>query len=77
VPDVTLTGRNLEVKVSAPAEMLESPPEKGCKFYPRCPVRMDKCKTIDPILYQVESEHHAACLLFDNRPSVFYPTSNP
>jgi oligopeptide/dipeptide ABC transporter ATP-binding protein len=76
VPEFSLTGTSFEVKVPETVDMLGSPPEKGCKFYPRCPVRMDKCKTIDPTLYQVDSEHHAACLLFDNRPAAFYSASN-
>ena len=72
IPDLSASITSSEIKVSALAEVLESPPENGCKFYPRCPVRMEKCKTTDPTLFQVESEHHAACLLFDNRPSLFY-----
>lgn len=76
IPEFTLTGESFEVKVPERVEILETPPENGCKFYPRCPVRMEKCKTNDPPLYQIDKEHHAACFLHDNKPVAFYSESN-
>ncbi len=35
---------------------------KGCRFAPRCPVVMDKCKEIDPRLEAVSASHEAACI---------------
>ncbi|NLB90869.1 MAG: ATP-binding cassette domain-containing protein [Clostridiales bacterium] len=38
--------------------------EKGCKFYHRCPYRMEKCKLAHPSLVQVEGwelDHQVAC----------------
>ncbi|HLF26249.1 MAG TPA: ABC transporter ATP-binding protein [Anaerolineae bacterium] len=35
----------------------------GCRFHPRCPVAIDRCKTIDPPYVEVKPEHRAACLL--------------
>ncbi len=39
-------------------------PEKGCPLYPRCPFRMEKCKTSDPEMVQVEPGHEVACYLY-------------
>ncbi len=35
----------------------------GCRFHPRCPIAIEKCREIDPDLIQVTEEHQAACLL--------------
>ena len=35
----------------------------GCRFHPRCPVVMDKCKQIDPRLMTIADAHEAACVL--------------
>ncbi len=35
----------------------------GCKFEPRCPVRVEECKTFDPPLYPVGERHRARCIL--------------
>lgn len=35
----------------------------GCPFYSRCPLRMDKCRTIRPGLIEVEHGHRVACHL--------------
>jgi peptide/nickel transport system ATP-binding protein len=36
----------------------------GCRFYPRCPVRMAHCQEMAPPLITVDREHHVACLLY-------------
>jgi len=35
----------------------------GCRFHPRCPAAIDRCKEIDPPFVDVTSNHKAACLL--------------
>jgi peptide/nickel transport system ATP-binding protein len=35
----------------------------GCRFHPRCPVAIDRCKEIDPPFVEVSASHQAACLL--------------
>jgi peptide/nickel transport system ATP-binding protein len=35
----------------------------GCRFHPRCPEAITRCKEIDPQLYQVGQNHEAACIL--------------
>jgi len=36
---------------------------EGCKFNPRCPLVMEKCKSIQPKLVKIKSDHYVACLL--------------
>lgn len=42
--------------------------ESGCRFYARCPRRMDKCLIKQPPLYLIEQEHQSACYLYENLP---------
>src|SRR5690606_9245778 len=38
----------------------------GCRFYPRCPRRMDRCLEAQPPLYKIdEIDHEAACYLYE------------
>jgi len=39
---------------------LASPPS-GCRFHPRCPLAVDKCKTDVPPLVTVANDHRTAC----------------
>ncbi len=40
----------------------------GCRFYPRCPHRMDRCLAAQPPLYPVAEEGHgAACYLYEEQ----------
>jgi peptide/nickel transport system ATP-binding protein len=40
----------------------------GCRFYNRCPQRMDRCLEAHPPLYRVNSDHYheAACYLYEH-----------
>ncbi len=39
---------------------------RGCRFYPRCPQRMDRCLERQPPLYHVQGDdHQAACYLYE------------
>jgi len=47
-------------------EELRSFVDSGCRFYPRCPHRMDRCLEKQPPLYPIEGHPHwAACYLHD------------
>ena len=47
-------------------EELRSKVNTGCRFYPRCPHRMDRCLTKQPPLYPVDgNKHEAACYLYE------------
>ncbi|ULT58658.1 ABC transporter ATP-binding protein [Neobacillus drentensis] len=41
-----------------------SNPPQGCHFHTRCPVAMEKCKSIEPALLQTSINSLTACLLF-------------
>ena len=38
-----------------------SDPPSGCRFHPRCPLAIDKCKTDVPPLITVANDHRSAC----------------
>jgi peptide/nickel transport system ATP-binding protein len=42
-----------------PPALDNAPP--GCRFHPRCPLVMDKCRTIDPAMINITPQHRAAC----------------
>lgn len=51
-----------------PEEELRGSQTSGCRFYPRCPHRMDRCLEAQPPLYEVEAEgHQASCYLYDEK----------
>ncbi len=38
----------------------------GCRFYPRCPQRMDRCLAAQPPLYPIDNgTRHVACFLYE------------
>ncbi len=41
---------------------LDNPPG-GCRFHPRCPLAIDRCRTIDPEAISVQPGHRVACHL--------------
>ncbi|HEX4016729.1 MAG TPA: ABC transporter ATP-binding protein [Frankiaceae bacterium] len=54
--------------VTDPFEVEGEPPSpinvpSGCRFHPRCPVAVDRCRTEDPGLSLIGPEHASACLL--------------
>ena len=53
-----------------PPNPTDVPP--GCRFHPRCPVALDRCRTVDPALMPAGGDgHRAACVLVesDSRPA--------
>lgn len=52
--------------VSLDDEQMRVNAKSGCRFYNRCPHRMDRCLEKQPPLYPVEgARHEAACFLYD------------
>ena len=41
-------------------------PPSGCRFHPRCPVAIEKCKTITPEWHEAAPQHWVACHLANN-----------
>ncbi|MCY4146141.1 MAG: ABC transporter ATP-binding protein, partial [Chloroflexi bacterium] len=66
VPDPT---DKWDVDISLPSEEeMRTAAAQGCRYYPRCPHRMDKCLEKQPPLFMMEkSKHEAACYLYDER----------
>ncbi len=42
-------------------------PPSGCRFHPRCPVAVEKCKTVVPEWREAASQHWVACHLVNNQ----------
>lgn len=59
VPDVRGKRRSLNFIEGAPPDLLNPP--KGCRFHPRCPFAVDKCRREEPTLEQVSPTHYVAC----------------
>jgi peptide/nickel transport system ATP-binding protein len=52
-----------------PEEEMRSSVHSGCRFYPRCPHRMERCLEAQPPLYQIDDiDHQASCYLYADRP---------
>lgn len=66
VPDPTVTW---DTNVVLPDdEQLRAKVDSGCRFYPRCPQRMDRCLEKMPALRAVDEDHLTACYLYDEVP---------
>jgi peptide/nickel transport system ATP-binding protein len=37
----------------------------GCRFHPRCPKAMARCREIEPVLKPVAARHEVACHLYN------------
>jgi oligopeptide/dipeptide ABC transporter ATP-binding protein len=42
-------------------------PPPGCRFHPRCPVALDRCRTDPPALREIAPAHTTACHLYEPR----------
>ena len=64
VPDPT---DKWDVDISLPSEEeMRTATAQGCRYYPRCPHRMDKCLEVQPPLFKMEKpKHEAACYLYE------------
>jgi peptide/nickel transport system ATP-binding protein len=54
--------RTERVSIPGRPPALDKPPS-GCRFHPRCPLAMDRCKTEDPEMIELHPGHRAACHL--------------
>jgi peptide/nickel transport system ATP-binding protein len=67
IPDPT---QKWDTNVSLPDdELLRAKVESGCRFYPRCRHRMERCQEKHPPLYLIDGlRHQAACYLYEELP---------
>jgi len=60
IPDPDFKKERIILKGDVPSP---ANPPAGCRFYPRCPYVMDKCKENEPPLVDKGEEHYVACHL--------------
>jgi peptide/nickel transport system ATP-binding protein/oligopeptide transport system ATP-binding protein len=58
IPDPTLKRERIILQGEVPSPI--NPPS-GCRFHPRCPVALDRCKTDDPPFEELKPGHLVAC----------------
>ena len=63
VPDPTTDDQALDPIPGSVPDLADTP--DGCNFEPRCPYATDECKTTDPRLQEVGSDHFSACIWED------------
>ena len=63
VPNVASESVSLEWIPGSPPDL--SAPIAGCKFAPRCPFVMERCRAERPAQREVEPGHRVACHLYD------------
>jgi peptide/nickel transport system ATP-binding protein/oligopeptide transport system ATP-binding protein len=60
IPNPRLKRQRVILKGDVPSPL--NPP-RGCRFHPRCPAAIEKCKQEEPQFKQVAPEHFVACWL--------------
>jgi peptide/nickel transport system ATP-binding protein len=63
IPNIELTDQKLEAIGGFPPDLLNPP--VGCRFWPRCPYVMEKCRVKDPPLYETGADHFVRCYLHE------------
>ncbi|KAB7705034.1 dipeptide ABC transporter ATP-binding protein [Bacillus aerolatus] len=63
--DPTLKRERIILKGDVPSPM--NPPS-GCRFHTRCPFAMEKCKTEEPALKELDRNHFVSCHIAENLP---------
>ena len=60
VPDPAARKHRIVLKGDVPTPI--NPPS-GCRFHPRCPIAVERCKTEEPLLRPLDDERQVACHL--------------
>ncbi|MFD1360746.1 ABC transporter ATP-binding protein [Lentibacillus salinarum] len=64
IPKITPEKQKLQAIDGVPPDLHALP--KGCSFAPRCKHAMENCLSIDPVLKEMDDNHHVRCLLYDD-----------
>ncbi len=66
IPDPDPNNRFIKRKTlpGEPPSLIKPPP--GCRLSPRCPYVMEKCKTSEPPMLNVEGSRYVKCWLYEN-----------
>lgn len=59
VPDIDYKRNRISLIGDVPAPIAIP---VGCRFYSRCPIKIDECKKNDPTLLEVSKQHWVACI---------------
>jgi len=62
VPNIRLTEDSLEIMDGSPPDLRNPPP--GCRFHPRCPQVMDRCRVEEPLFRETQPGRWVACWLY-------------
>jgi oligopeptide/dipeptide ABC transporter ATP-binding protein len=62
IPDPELEMRRERVVLRGEVPSALNPPS-GCVFHPRCPIAVERCRSVIPELREPRPDHQAACLL--------------
>ncbi len=62
IPNIELAEQKLEAIPGSPPDLLNLP--KGCRFWPRCPGAMEKCREVEPRPVETEPGHLVRCFLY-------------
>ena len=70
IPVIGQHKRNKAGELSCLTAIKGSPPHagdfpRGCRFSPRCPAIMKKCRESEPILYRASDNHWVRCYLYE------------
>lgn len=60
-PDVNQPGDTLASIPGTPPRLTNLPP--GCRFEPRCHVKIARCAEVNPPLLEISPKHYASCIL--------------
>ncbi len=68
-PDLNRPGDSLASIPGTPPRLTNLPP--GCRFAPRCEVKIEKCVQLAPPILETEPAHYAACYLCQGTEALF------
>lgn len=60
-PSIDSLGGNQKPEILRGEVALPINPAPGCRFEPRCPIRVERCKGEEPLLEEKRPRHRAAC----------------
>lgn len=64
-PDPSNRFRVRETLHGEPPNLMQPP--SGCRLHPRCPYVMEVCKTQEPLMTEITSEHYVKCWLYASK----------
>ena len=63
VPNIRLEDEELRTMAGAPPNLIDPP--AGCRFHPRCPQVMERCRHEEPLYEQVRPKRWTMCWLYN------------